>query len=93
MNTTELTRPLIHSNGTSAYTLEKDYGLARNALLDAIDSLEQRCWPNGRDYYPLPGNALTKAQEEHRSRVERLRSVLDELTQLEEHCADVTARR
>jgi hypothetical protein len=92
MNTTELTRPFIHSNGTSAHTLENDYGLARNALVDAIDSLD-RCYPHGRDYYPLGGNALTKAQDEHRSRVERLRSVLDELRLLEEHCADVTARR
>lgn len=92
MNTTELTRPLIHSNGTSAHALANDYGLARNALVDAIDSLG-RCWPHGRDYYPLAGDALAKAQDEHRSRLKRLRSVLDELSQLEEHCADVTVRR
>ena len=91
MNTTELTRPFIHSNGTSAHTLENDYGLARNALVDAIDSVG-RCWPHGRDYYPLQGDALTKAQDEHRSRLKRLRSVLDELRLLEEHCADAARR-
>lgn len=92
MNTTELTRPLIHINGTSAHTLANDYGLARNALVDAIDSLG-RCWPHGRDYYPLGGDALAKAQDEHRSRLKRLHSVLDELYQLEEHCADLTVRQ
>lgn len=92
MSTAELTRPLIHSNGTSAHALVNNYGLARDALLDAIDALGH-CWPHGRDYYPLGGDALIKAQDEHRSRLKRLRSVLDELYQLEEHCADLTVRR
>ncbi len=87
MNATELTRPLIHSNGTSASALANDYGLARDALADALNALG-RCYPHGRDYYHQPATQFTKAQEEHRIRMDKVRSAMFEIAELEMHCLD-----
>lgn len=91
MSTAELTRPFIHSNGTSAHTLANDYGLARDALADALHALG-RCYPHGRDYYHQPATQFTKAQEEHRIRMDKVRAVMFEIAELEMHCLDFSAK-
>lgn len=87
--------PVIHTNGTSGEELARLYGDARRAALHAINAA-QAAAPNGRDFYPLGDNAHAAAMREHCQRVEKLRSVHDDLLALEEHCHAInaeTARR
>lgn len=75
--------PTIHLNGTSREALVEQVTDACAAVRDAISVLYLAS-PNGRDYYPQGPTALQQAAEEHRSRVERLGSVLQELEELAE---------
>lgn len=72
---TDLEVPLIHI-GTSRETLEEQVVTAYRAILNAVKALEGM-HPNG--YYPKGGDALTRATEQHRSRVDRLVAIKDEL--------------
>jgi len=78
--------PTIHLNGTSEESLLDGVCEAGKAVRQAIDAL-YACAPNGRDYYPQGANAFALATEEHRSRIARLTSVLDELQALAEGIA------
>lgn len=79
--------PTIHRNGTGSDSLLSDLEGAAQALTRAKRALEA-CQPNGRDYYPQGSEAFVEAQDEHRSRLERLNSVGLELTALVEGIAD-----
>lgn len=75
---TELEVPLIHLNGTSRESLEEQVSTAYRAILNAVKALEGM-HPNGRDYYPKGAEALVRAEQQHRSRVDRLVAIKDEM--------------
>ncbi len=82
MSDSKLTAPILHLNGTSAENLIEAYKEAAHCLHDCI-ALVQGTAPHGRDYYVSkdPG-ALEKATQEHRARLEKLNSVLEDLQEL-----------
>lgn len=80
-------KPCIHLNGTSRERLTDVYAEAVSALRLAVRSTEDMS-PNGRDYYPLGEGANMQAIREHADRMQRLRSVPEELTELRDHCAE-----
>lgn len=73
--------PTVHMNGTSPEQLMEPLLRAHRAIEEALDALAAAS-PNGRDYYPQGDDALREAQQEHRSRAERLRSVQEELMEI-----------
>jgi len=79
--------PFVHINGTGRSRLVDLYCNAGGAVMDALRKLGEAA-PNQRDYYPLGDDAWRAARAEHEARVARLRTVLDELQELAEHCAD-----
>ncbi len=83
----ELTKPTIHLNGTSAGSLLDSYTEASSAIYKALRQLCESA-PNGRDYYLQDEGALKTATEQHESRVKRLQSVIAELQELAEHVAE-----
>lgn len=85
--TAALQAPCIHLNGSGRERLLDDYKVAVSALRSAIDTV-QDTGPNARDYYPLGGGAYDRARLEHGSRVDRLRDVLRELSELAQAVAD-----
>jgi hypothetical protein len=82
-----MTLPTIHRNGTAPRDLLDGLCDAGRAINDAIKAVCE-AGPNGRDYYPQGQAAMSAAQSEHESRLERLRSVLTEIQQLAEHVSD-----
>jgi hypothetical protein len=83
-----MTKPIIHSNGTSADELIKGYCEIRSRLTAAIEAL-QEFGPNARDYYPLGPSAFSRAVAENATRVNRLTEVCDEIETLINHCAGI----
>jgi hypothetical protein len=79
-----VTKPFIHLNGTSAEELRDAYVAALHAVNAAYEAV-QKCSPNGRDYYPVPGS-LDSAIEEHRTRLQALHAISEELLALAVHC-------
>jgi len=73
--------PSIHMNGTSAESLLESLLEAYSAVNKAVDAVAAAA-PNARDYYPQGDNAFVEAREEHRSRLERLQSVQEELMEI-----------
>jgi len=73
--------PTIHMNGTSAESLLKALSEAYSAVDKAMEAVAAAA-PNARDYYPQGDNAFVEAREEHRSRLERLQSVQEELMEI-----------
>lgn len=69
--------PIVHLNGTSREALSEALCEAYAAVNEALDKL-RLCAPNGRDYYPEPGK-MQRAEEQHRTRGEYLKAVLDSL--------------
>ena len=80
-------RPTIHRNGTSWEALFAQATDAGSAVYAAITACEQAS-PNARDYYLQAAGAYAAAVAEHRSRIERLESVLREFNLLAEAIAD-----
>ena len=80
-------KPTIHLNGSSPDRLLDGYTNAVTALTDALEALVHGA-PNGRDYYPQGDDAFRQAAREHASRVERLTSVLTELSEIGNHVSD-----
>ncbi len=76
-----MTIPTIHLNGTSRANLLEQQLDAAHALRAALEKLSEAC-PNGRDYYPQGPEAMSAAVREHESRMERVRSVLREVSDL-----------
>jgi hypothetical protein len=81
-----MVKPTIHRNGTSAEALLEGYLEAHRALLAALEGLEGAA-PNARDYYPVPGS-FEVARAQHARRIERVRSVLEEVMTLAEHVSE-----
>jgi hypothetical protein len=79
--------PKIHLNGTSKEELLSQVTDAGQAVSQAMRALTV-AWPNARDYYPQGPDALREAEVEWRSRIERLKSVYNELSELAESIAD-----
>lgn len=73
--------PTVHLNGTSKEELVKQLQGAYNAVEIAIEALCHAA-PHGRDYYPQDDNAISEALKEHKSRVDKLRDVRDELMEI-----------
>ncbi len=85
MSESKLTFPIIHLNGTSANSLLEGYRDAAHCLYDCI-ALVQKTGPHGRDYYVSKDpQALEKATQDHRARLEKLASVLEDLQELAIH--------
>ena len=82
----EMIKPTVHMNGTSAADLYHLYADAAMEVGDAIRVVENSA-PNGRDYYPQGDEALKRAVQEHQARVAKLRVVMDDLQELAGHCA------
>lgn len=73
--------PTVHLNGTSREELLQQAMAATDKILEAMEVLSC-AMPHGRDYYPQGPDALSRAQAEHKSRIERLDSVLSETRDL-----------
>ena len=82
-----LTAPSVHLNGTGKDSLLKGYLDAISALQTAMSAL-RATHPNGRDYYVQSDSAIHAAMFQHRQRVERVQSVIDQLTMLAEVVAE-----
>lgn len=70
--------PLIHMNGSSKGQLKAQYLYAWHAVRAAIKALQEN-GPHSRDYYPLGADAWRQAEREHVERLQRLRTVEQEL--------------
>ena len=81
--------PTIHLNGTSKAALVEQYENTMDAVQKASDVLRE-AYPNGRDYYvQAPGN-ISRAMDEHRSRLDRLADVRRELEDILSHILDAS---
>jgi hypothetical protein len=87
----EITKPFIHSNGTSVDDLLNDNCEARSAIEDAITRIQKMEF-NGRDYYPIEGS-WTKAIAERMEVLKKLRDCSEYFLAIAEHCADAQADR
>ena len=83
----ELQAPLVHLNGSGKDHLIDNLCGASQALNGAYEVLRRVC-PNGRDYYPLGSAAMARAEQEHRSRLERLDQIKAEIDAMAEAIAD-----
>jgi hypothetical protein len=75
-------KPTVHMNGTSAGELARQLRTARRAMQVAFEALQEAS-PNARDYYPQ-GGVWGRAQEEWDARFKKVRSVIQELSAMEE---------
>ena len=82
-----VTKPTVNPNGTSPGELLEQHELAISGLRSAISTLAAAA-PNCRDYQIATPDAFASATNEHRDRLARLESVMDELEQLAEHISD-----
>lgn len=80
-----LTLPNVHLGGTARTTLLDDITTVQGVLRETIEAMKSIA-PHNRDYHLEPF-AINAATDEHRSRVNHLQVVLDELQQLAEHVA------
>ncbi len=82
----ELAKPMIHMNGTSKESINKDLERVYTALSAAYEALKQ-CCPHGRDYYTYNDNSSTyeKALAEHRERQKAIDAIKDEIEALIVH--------
>ena len=77
------TFPVIHLNGSGKQNLLDQLGTAAKSLYDSVSALQQAA-PHQRDYYinDPDGSKFAAAQKEHRDRLDRLSSVLEELQEI-----------
>jgi hypothetical protein len=76
--------PTVHLNGTSAKELLGQF----QATLDALHEAQRLMCagaPNGRDYYPQPGNAMDAAMSAHERRWTELNRMMRELEEARDH--------
>jgi len=76
-----LTYPTVHLNGSSGASLKADLEAAYVALGAAVDAL-CKCAPHGRDYYVEGPDAWPRARDQHDARIERVRQIQSEVTQI-----------
>ena len=69
--------PIVHRNGTSRETLVEQRCEVGRALREVLHALAEMT-PNGRDYYPVQG-LLQQAEEQHRTRVETVKQLYEEI--------------
>lgn len=74
----KLVAPHVHLNGTSKAELLEQLENIYTALGEAYDAVK-RSAPNGRDYYPLPPDAMEAAREQHVRRLTVIDSLRNEL--------------
>ena len=77
--------PTIHLNGTSGAELRDGFIEAYHSLSAAQEAM-QKCFPNGRDYYPQPPDNFPMARQEHAERIQRLEALKVEMHALALHC-------
>lgn len=82
-----MVKPMIHLNGTSKDVLAKQYNDAATVLRGALQAVDDAA-PNARDYYPMGDAATLQAVREHAERLKKIRSVLEEMTELRDPCID-----
>jgi hypothetical protein len=82
-------KPTINLNGTAPRVLLDQHLKAIDTLRYAISTL-QAAEPSARDYQIAPIGTFTAAMEEHRDRLRRLRTVMDELQEIAEHISAET---
>jgi len=80
-------KPSIHLNGSPRSRLAEAYLEAGSALYKAMSQLEETA-PNARDYYVQGDSAYSVAQKEHRDRLLKLQSIINDMQELHEHCED-----
>lgn len=80
-------KPTIHLNGTSREALLEGYAHAGSAVSRAIEALQDST-PNARDYYPQGEHAFAEAVQEHRARIQALREVYNQLSDLVAHVTE-----
>jgi hypothetical protein len=79
--------PTVHINGSSGKALANELEDAYRKLHEAQDALA-KCAPHGRDYYPQGQDAINTAQAHHFGRMESLRQIMSEVTQIWENVTD-----
>lgn len=77
--------PMLRNNGTSADALFDGACEVAGALRSALRAMDEH-GPNARDYDA--GMAWTRAQAQHRARIERVRAVLHEYEEIAEGVAE-----
>jgi hypothetical protein len=81
LESTPLTHPTVHLNGSGRRILLEQLTSAATAIEHAIESL-RRAAPLGRDYYPQGPEAWPAARREHLLRLGKLRALQGELDEL-----------
>ena len=81
-----LTKPTIHLNGTSAARLYEELDEARRLARELLRALDD-CTPNVRDYCPQGPDVFSTAHMGHTARIDAVRQILLELSELQEHVA------
>ena len=84
--------PAIHLNGSSPADLMEGYQNAVFALNEAFSAV-QKTAPNNRDYYVISADTGNVAFREHRERLAKIQSVIDELMASWEHVDAEAAKR
>lgn len=88
----DIETPVIHMNGTSRKALLEEYRAAFDAVRNAMEKLNN-VTVHGRDYYPKGNDAIRTALRQQEDRMDKLRSVRDELQQIAEVIYDQGDRR
>lgn len=73
--------PTVHLNGTSKTELVEQNERVFVALQNAYVAMKQAS-PNGRDFYTKGDSALSRALEEHRERMVRMHTLMDQYEQI-----------
>jgi hypothetical protein len=82
MRVLNLTRPIIHLNGTPKSRLLEDLSDAYDKLNDLYAAMK-KCTPNQRDYYiHADQEAFSKASKEHEDRLRLLDRIQEEIDDL-----------
>jgi uncharacterized coiled-coil DUF342 family protein len=74
--------PVIHYNGTNPETLANQYDAAYEALMEALEKINETA-PNQRDYYD---EEFELALDAHFARMRAIRQVMQELSDLSTYC-------
>lgn len=79
--------PSVHRNGTSLEALQDSAREAFDAVQGAISAYRVTA-PNGRDFYQLGPDAITRATKLYERNLGELERIASELMALQEHLAD-----